>query len=186
MALALDAPRTWRGWFGPALIALTGIAQILVGFPFPADCRPIVDAACEAREDAGEVSWQHVAHGWTYFLGAMALLLSVPAMAWRFRGDRRWGRSDLLALGAGLIGIGIFAGLFFAAGDGVDGHYGLVQRLALAAGGTWVAALTLGLLVIHGRRDDPLVHFAERLRQLPGGRLLPRPVNGSTPGGVGS
>ncbi len=44
---------------------------------------------------------------------AIALLLSVFAMAWRFRGDSRWGRADLLAAGAGLLGIVIFAGLFF-------------------------------------------------------------------------
>ena len=39
LALALDAKRSWRGWLGPGLIAFTGLAQILDGFPFPADCR---------------------------------------------------------------------------------------------------------------------------------------------------
>lgn len=94
VALALDSPRSWRGWLGPALIALTGLAQILDGFPFPADCRTTIDAGCRARELAGDVSWRHVAHGWTYFLGAIALQLSVFAMAWRFRRDPRWGRAD--------------------------------------------------------------------------------------------
>jgi hypothetical protein len=150
LALSLDAPRSWRGQLGSALIALTGLAQILDGFPFPADCRETIDAGCHAREVAGEVSWQHVAHGWTYFIGAIALLLSVFAMAWRFHGDVRWGRMDALALGAGLLGLAIFGGLFFATGSEPGGHYGLVQRLALGAGATWVGALSLGLLAIHG------------------------------------
>jgi Protein of unknown function (DUF998) len=154
IGLLLDGPPGLRGWLGPLLIALTGLAQILDGFPFPADCRTTIDAGCEARELAGEVSWQHVAHGWTYFLGAIALLLSVFAMAWRFRGDPRWGRADLLAAGAGLLGIVIFAGLFFFLGDYEDGRHGLIQRLALAAGGGWVFLLSLGLLVIHGTGRD--------------------------------
>jgi hypothetical protein len=155
VALLLDDPRGWRRRLGPALIAFTGLAQILDGFPFPADCRRTIDAGCRARELAGDVSWQHVAHGWTYFFGAIALELSVFAMAWRFHGDRRWGRADLLALAAGLCGLAIFAGLFFTTGKGMDGHYGLVQRLTLSAGGIWVAALAIGLLVVP-RRPAPL------------------------------
>ena len=177
-ALLLDSHRGWRGRLGPALIAFAGLAQILDGFPFPADCRWSIDVGCRAREEAGNVSWQHVAHGWAYFLGAVALQLSVFAMAWRFRGDRRWGRSDLLALGAGLLGLAIFGGLFFAAGNEPGGHYGLVQRLSLAAGGIWVAALAIGLLAIYGRGRDPAVRLVEWIRQLPGGRLIVRPGSG--------
>ncbi len=148
MALLLDAPRTLRGWLGPALIVFTGLAQILAGFPFPADCRDTIDPWCEARELAGEVSWQHVAHGWAYFLGTLALLGSVFAMAWRFRGDPRWGRFAPLTLLAGLIAVAIVVGLFLVAGEDADSHYGLAQRLALGAGGFWAAALAVGLLVL--------------------------------------
>ena len=148
VALALDGPRSWRGWLGPGLIAFTGVTMVLAGFPFPADCRETIDAGCHARELAGEVSWRHEAHGWVYFDGAIALLLSVFAMAWRFHGDARWWRADLLALTAGLSGLAIFAGLFFATGNDPGGHYGLVQRLALTAGGLWVAALSVGLLLV--------------------------------------
>lgn len=177
VALVLDGPRGWRGRLGPALIALTGLAQILDGFPFPADCRTTIDAGCYAREQAGNVSWQHAAHGWTYFFGAIALQLSVFAMAWRFRGDRRWGRADLLAFAGGLLGLAIFGGLFFISGPatGLEGHHGLDQRLALAAGGFWVAALTIGLLAVHGRPGAPAVRLLEWLRGLPGGQLLPQP-----------
>ncbi len=178
VALSLDAPRSLRGQLGPALIALTGLAQILVGFPFPADCRDTIDAGCEARELAGQVSWQHVAHSWAYIVGADVLLLSVFAMAWRFRGDSRWGRADLLTLGSALLGLPIFACLFFIADDGIDGYYGLVQRLSLAAGAIWVAALTIGLLAIHGRDNDPVVRLAGWLRRFPGGELLVRPGSG--------
>lgn len=155
VALVMDRPGGWKGWLGPGLIAFTGLAQILDGFPFPADCRWSIDATCRAREMAGNVSWQHVAHGWTYFLGAIALQLSVFAMAWRFHGDSRWGRADLLALGAGLLGLVIFGGLFFVTGNEPDGHYGLVQRLALAAGGGYVLALSAWLLVIHRKSPSP-------------------------------
>lgn len=116
-ALALDSQRSWRNWLGPGLVALTGLAQILDGFPFPADCRWSIDATCRTREMAGELSWQHYAHGITYFFGAIALLASVFAMAWRFRGDERWGRADLLALGSGLFGIAVFGVLFFLIGN---------------------------------------------------------------------
>ncbi len=42
----------------------------------------------------------------------------------------------------------IFGGLFFVAGNEPGGHYGLVQRFALAAGGFWILTLTVGLLVV--------------------------------------
>lgn len=151
-ALALDRPRGLRGGLGPALIAFTGLAQILDGFPFPADCRRTIDAGCHARELAGELSWQHYAHGWTYFFGGAALLLSVFAMAWRFRGDPRWGKADLLALAGGIVAIVIFSGLFFFTGKGFEDHYGMAQRFALVSAGVWVGALALALLDLYGRR----------------------------------
>jgi hypothetical protein len=155
LALILDGPRGLRGWLGPALIALTGLAQILDGFPFPADCQLTIDTTCHARDVAGELSWRDAAHGWTYFFGAIALQLSVFAMAWRLHDDERWGRLDRFALCAGVGGIVIFGGLFFVTGNDPDGHYGLVQRFALAAGGFWVLLLSLGLLVIHRPRQRP-------------------------------
>jgi hypothetical protein len=151
-ALVLDAPRGLRGRLGPALIALTGLAQILDGFPFPADCRRTIDAGCHAREVAGELSWQHYAHGWAYFFGGAALLLSVFAMAWRFRGDPRWGRADVLAFGAGIVAVPIFSGLFFFSDKGLGGHYGLAQRFALVSAIAWVSALALALLDLYGQR----------------------------------
>ena len=148
-ALLLDRRRGLRNWLGPALIALTGLAQILDGFPFPADCRWTMDTTCLPRERAGELSWQHYAHGITYFFGAAFLLLSVFAIAWRVRGDARWGRFDRFAVWAGGLAILIFGVLFFLAGNDPNGDYGLVQRLALAAGGGWVLLLCGGLLLIY-------------------------------------
>lgn len=177
-ALALDAPRSWRGWLGPGLIAFTGVAQILDGFPFPAECRWSIDATCRAREMAGELGWQHYAHGIAYFLGAIALLASVFAMAWRFRGEERWGRSGALALGSGLLGIAIFAVLFFLVGNEVDGYYGIVQRLALAAGGIWILALCVALLAIHGRPGELAYRFVAWAGRLLGEDVVPRPGSG--------
>ncbi|MDX6601290.1 MAG: hypothetical protein QOF13_492 [Solirubrobacterales bacterium] len=166
VALVLDGPSGLRGWLGPSLIALTDLAQILAGFPFPADCQLTIDPTCRARDVAGELSWRDAAHGWSYFLGAIALQLSVFAMAWRLHGDERWGRLDLFALIAGAGGLLIFGVLFFATGDDPGGHYGLVQRFALAAGGFWVLLLSAGLLIV--------------------GRLPPRAENGTSAGGRGS
>jgi Protein of unknown function (DUF998) len=186
-ALTLDAPPTLRGRLGPTLIAFTGLAQILDGFPFPAQCRPTIDAGCHARELAGELPWQHYAHGWAYFLGAVALMASVFAMAWRFHGDDRWGRSDLLALGGGVIGLAIFSVPFFATSDtAADGYYGLVQRLTLAAAGIWVGALTVGLLAVYGRPADLAHRFVAWLRTLPGGWLAPEPGAGLDAPGPGA
>ena len=154
LALLLDSPPGLHGprrWLGPGLIAFTGIAQILDGFPFPADCRWTIDTTCRARELAGELSWQHYAHGITYFFGAIALQLSVFAMAWRFRGDERWGRLDLLALAGGVLGTLIVGGLFLLGSNEPGGDYGLVQRFALAAGGFWILILTIGLLIVYSR-----------------------------------
>lgn len=177
-AIALDAPRGWRGRLGPALIAVTGVAQILDGFAFPADCRWSIDAWCRAQEMAGALSWQHYAHGLTYFFGAIAMLASVFAMAWRFHGDERWGRADLLALGSGLLGVAMFGILFFLVGNEINGYYGLIQRAALAAGGIWVLALAVALLAIYGRRGDPAVRLVGWARTLPHGRMLPLPGSG--------
>lgn len=152
IALALDGPRGLRGRLGPGLIAFTGLAQGLDGFPFPADCRRTIDAGCHARELAGELSWQHYAHGWTYFFGGAALLLSVFAMAWRFRGDPRWGRADLLTLAGGIVAIAIFGALFFFTDKGLEDHYGVAQRFALVSAVVWVGALALALLDLYGRR----------------------------------
>jgi hypothetical membrane protein len=185
VALLIDRhPDGIRGWLGPALIAFTGLAQILAGFPFQSDCRPTIDAGCEAREMAGEVSWHHLAHGWAYFVGSIAIVLSVFAMAWRFRGDIRWGRADMLSFWAGVFGVAVFGGLFFVTDYKMGGHYGLVQRLSLAAGGIWVAALTIGLLAIHGRERDLAVRFVEWLRSLPGGKTVVLPRSGTGPGVV--
>lgn len=150
LALVLDGPRGLRGWLGPGLIAFTGLAQILDGFPFPADCRWTIDATCRVREAAGQLSWQHYAHGITYFYGAVALLLSVFAMAWRFHGDERWSRFDLFALIGGPLGMLIVGGLFLVAGNEPGGDYGLAQRFALAAAGFWILVLTVGLLIVRG------------------------------------
>jgi hypothetical protein len=178
-ALALDAPRSVRGRLGPALIALTGLAQILDGFPFPADCRRTIDAGCHAREVAGELSWQHYAHGWAYFFGGAALLLSVFAMAWRFRGDPRWGRAQALAFGAGIVAIAIFGGLFFFTGKGFEDHYGLAQRFALTASVVWVVALALGLLDLYGHqrflRGSPV---GRRANVAKGGEMQSDPQRG--------
>jgi len=106
--------------------------------------------------NAGTLSWRHYAHGWTYFLGSGALMLSVFALAWRFRGDCRWLRADLLSLAAGLIGLAIWSALFFVTNSSdIDANYGLQQRLTLGAAAFWIAILRLGLLYVNREPADP-------------------------------
>ena len=180
-ALVLDGPRGFRGLLGPGLVAFTGLTEILAGFPFPAACRPTIDPGCHARELSGDLPWQHFAHGWAFFLGSIAIELSVFAMAWRFRGDGRWGRADLLAVASGLLGLPMLAGLFFAAGGDTSDNWGLVQRIGLTAGGLWVGSLTVGLLAVHGRPRDPASRLVGWIRRLPGGRVVPLPGSGLRP-----
>lgn len=73
-------------------------------------------------------------------------------MAWRFRGDPRRGKADVLAFGAGIVAIVIFSALFFFTGKGLGGHYGLAQRFALVSAIVWIGALALALLDLYGRR----------------------------------
>jgi hypothetical protein len=79
----------------------------------------------------------------------------------------RWGRFDLFALVGGALGLLIFGGLFFLGANEPGGHYGLVQRLALAAGGFWILTLTAGLLVVHDSsgRLSALVSATRRARR---------------------
>ena len=185
LALLRDGGRRGaRHWLGPALIAFTGIAQILSGFPFQADCRPTIDAGCEARQMAGEVSWHHVAHGWAYFDGSIAIVLSVFAMAWRFRGDERWGGPTCSPPGRARSGSRSSAASSSSPTTGWSGHYGLVQRLSLAAGGIWAAALAIGLLAIYGRPGSLAVRLVGWIRRLPGGggrRRTPQRAAGRGP-----
>lgn len=155
-ALILDDPPRPSGLIGPLLIGFAGIAQVLNGFFLPVDCRSSIDAGCKAREVAGQVSWQHPAHEFTFFIGGTAVLLSVFAMAWRFHGDRRWGSADRLALYAGLLGLFAISVPFVLVSRDPHDLYGLAQRLALTGAVVWIIGLAVALLVVHPREQAGL------------------------------
>jgi hypothetical protein len=179
-ALVLDGPPGLRGVLGPALIAFTGITAVLNGFVFPVDCRSSIDLTCNAREAAGQVGWQHLAHEAAFILGGAAVQLSAFAMAWRFRGDRRWGPADRLALGAGLIGLLVIALPFTLVGANPHDLYGLAQRLTLAAGAFWILALAVGLLVVDAAGSTGRRPGSPRDRSAP-----PPPPRGRDAAGAG-
>src|SRR5262249_26273374 len=75
---------------GPALVALGGIGIVGLGL-LRNDCSSL-RPACEARVNAGDVSWQHTAHD-TLSGPVFVLAVAAPAvLALRFRADPLWKR----------------------------------------------------------------------------------------------
>jgi hypothetical protein len=145
-ALLLDNRAGWQAVTGPILIAFVGGVQVMNGFIWPVDCRGTIDATCEARELRGDVSWQHVAHKHAFFVGSAALLVSVFAMAWRFHGDPKWRQAWLGTLAAGLLSVALLMIAFHFFREDPHNRFGVVQRIGLAGGGTWIIGLSLALL----------------------------------------
>lgn len=138
MILAAVAVR--RAWAGRArlavaLLALAGVCLALAG-PFHLTCWPSVARGC-ARGD-----FSAAAHGILAGTGQIALLLSVPALAWALRGERA-GRRLLLPAGIALLVL-----LGFATGPHGDrSRRGAEQRVGIAAAQAWIAGIAAAALV---------------------------------------
>jgi Protein of unknown function (DUF998) len=131
--LAVGAGRGSR--LGPALVALGGIGVIGLGL-LRNDCSSLT-AACQARVDAGDVSWQHTAHD-ALSGPVFALAVVAPAvLTLRFRADPRWKRFApwSLATSAALAPLFIVGGL-----EAVPGWDGFIQRVAVSLALIWLGA----------------------------------------------
>jgi len=125
------------GTLAAALFALAA-AGVLVVLALPLDCMVSGDAACRARIDAGELSWQHRGHN-VAAISVQLILISTPfAVAYALRGRRlaRW------ALGAGVIGVATV--LAVAASDPGAAGYGAYQRATFGFVHLWVIAIAIG------------------------------------------
>ena len=78
----------------------------------------------------------------------------------------------MLALGAGIVAIVIFSGLFFFTGKSLEDHYGLAQRFALVAAIVLIGALALALVDLYGRQ-----RLLGRMRTLEEGSPVDRRAN---------
>ena len=114
------------------------------------DCRASVDAACEARQRAGALSWHHYGHGWASLL-APALLVGTPfALA-------AAERPSLLAkvtFANGVAGIAVWL-LVVAGLNDTGGPVGLYQRIGLAVLHLWVIVIAIIMLIEASGRFGP-------------------------------
>ncbi|MEA2450992.1 MAG: hypothetical protein QOG63_2924 [Thermoleophilaceae bacterium] len=144
VALALVLPR--RRALAVALFAATGVA-ILAAAALPADCGVTVDAHCHSLWLAGDLSWQHYAHGWSSLAEQLLIMLTPFAVA-----RALWpGTAAAVALAAGAAGLAIAVAsvvAYFAEGA-ADG---LIQRADLAVVHVWVAIVAIG--VLHATRGE--------------------------------
>jgi hypothetical protein len=123
---------------GPALVALGGIGIVGLGL-LRNDCSSLTPA-CEARVDAGDVSWEHTAHA---VLSAPVFAFAVLApfvLVRRFRADPVWAPFAPWSLAASVV----LAALFILGGvEAVPGWDGLLQRLAVSLALLWLGASAL-------------------------------------------
>jgi hypothetical protein len=138
-ALAAVLPRRRASWAAAALFVLSGvsigsIAALPVGCDFSS-------AACEARFEAGDLSWQTSAHIWVSFLFDFAFIGTAFAL-----GRALWpGPLAAAAIMAALTGITI-VGLSTVFYESVGEGGGVVQRIGWLTTHAWVAIVAIGVL----------------------------------------
>lgn len=133
-------PKPW--WrVSPLLFALCGVCAAAFAF-LPLDCSVLADPGCEARRDAGLLSWRHYGHDWVG-LAFQLLLMLTPFTIARSQWPSRLGRLTLLN---GVIGVvlGVATFLSFHA-EGAP--YGIYQRLGLGVVHVWVLLIAGALLI---------------------------------------
>jgi hypothetical protein len=126
---------------GPALVALAGIGIAGLGL-LRNDCSTLTPA-CEARVDAGDVSWQHMTHD-VLSVPTLALAVITPVvLARRFRADPLWASFApwSLAAAAALAILLLLGGI-----EAIPGWDGLLQRAAVSVAFVWLGAAALRAL----------------------------------------
>ena len=127
---------------GPSLVTLEGLGVIGLGM-LRNDCSSRT-AACEARVDAGLVSWHHTAHD---VLSAPIFALAVAApivLALRFRRDPAFAPLVPASIATSLV----VGGLFGATGlEAIPGWEGLLQRIAVSFAFLWLGTVAFRVLL---------------------------------------
>ena len=142
-------PRRRASRVAAGLFALSGAAFVAIA-AFPVDC-DLGAAACEARFEDGDLSWQTTAHLWTEVVFDIAFIGTAFALA-----RVLWpGPLAAAALACGLFGFA-FVGVSFALYEVADGGGGIVQRAGWLTVHAWVAIAAIGVLhrTAAGRASD--------------------------------
>lgn len=131
----------------PATMFALAAAGVLVILALPLDCMSGGDAACAARVDAGDVSWQHGGHNVAAVTTQLILVATPFAVAWGLRG-RPLAR---VAFAAGVVGVvGVATVLAVALSGPGEPGYGIYQRVTFGFVHLWVIALAVA--AFRGRR----------------------------------
>jgi Protein of unknown function (DUF998) len=158
--VAVTLPRRPAAFVASGLLAAFGLSIILAGF-LQVDCTGVTRECLAARE-AGEVSSEHVAHGWLASAASLTLIASAFAVA-RALNDRPAGAAALAAGAVGVMAVGLSMA-WFAIGDGertaVDGL--LVARPEFLLAQIWLSTLAAG--VLYATRTQPPPPPLTRLR----------------------
>jgi hypothetical protein len=151
LAAGLSIVLRGRPWalVAPALFAACAVLTAAEA-AMTLDCQSTVDAACDAREHAGDLSWHHYGHGLSS-LAIGALLVATPfALA-------RAERPSLLAkltFASGVVGLVLWI-VSVAGGNRTGDPVGLYQRISLAVIHYWVVVIAVTLLIEASGRFAP-------------------------------
>jgi hypothetical protein len=136
-ALLLRERLGFAGWLPAGMFAVAA-AGVLVILALPLDCMTNGDAACAARADVGDVSWQHRGHN-VAAVSVQLILVATPfAVAYALRRRRRLARA---AFAAGVLGVATV--LAVAASDPGAAGYGIYQRVTFGFVHLWVIAIAV-------------------------------------------
>jgi hypothetical membrane protein len=125
---------------GAVLVTIAGVGIVIAGLA-PNDCSSEL-AACNAKVEAGDVSWHHAVHDLDSGLLFLALVAAQLTLARAFRRDAGWRDLRTYSLVSGLLTFALF--LLFAT-DAIDDWNGLAQRVFTAVPWIWIAVLGLRL-----------------------------------------
>jgi hypothetical membrane protein len=127
------------GWPAPvgALLVLIAGVGILVAGTARNDCSSEL-AACKARIDAGDVSWQHGLHDAVSGLLFLALVVAQLVLARAFRRDPAWRDLRGYSIVSGVLTLALL--VLFGTGA-IEDWNGLVQRVFLAVPFVWIMVL---------------------------------------------
>ena len=125
---------------GALLVLLAGLGILVAGIARN-DCSSEL-AACKARIDAGEVSWQHGLHDAVSGLVFLALVVAQLVLARAFRRDPSWRDLRAYSIFSGSLTLALL--VLFVAGP-IAGWNGLLQRVFLAVPLVWVTVVGLRL-----------------------------------------
>ncbi|MFJ2769995.1 DUF998 domain-containing protein [Streptomyces sp. NPDC087300] len=137
---------TTVGWAGLVLFGAATVADSRL----PLSCAPTADAACVARERAGEVPWTHAAHAFSSSTAVVGALIGMVVLTFAARrGAAAW---RLLArTGPAVVAVELAATVWtlasVAAFDAGHGTWwlGVAQRLQLLSIAVWIALLACSL-----------------------------------------